>query len=222
MNCLVRLHCGYTHVRPPREASAGLPVSNIQCANRLPYTALTTTPHARCPKPDRVNAKSDQVEANTCTHNDTLYHMPGCLRSLSSFAMVYQIPDAELSFRATRSGGPGGQHVNQSSTRVEVRWQVTTSPSLTDEQRERLLEKLSSRIDSRGFLRVVAEEHRSQLRNREAAVTRLNELVRSALKKPKPRKKTKPSAAAKRKRLEAKRQRSIQKQQRRPVDRDAC
>ena len=134
--------------------------------------------------------------------------------------MDFQIPDAELSFRATRSGGPGGQHVNQSSTRVEVRWQVTTSPSLTEPQRERLLEKLSSRIDSRGFIRIVAEERRSQLRNREAAVQRLNELVRTALKKPKPRKKTKPSAAAKRKRLEAKRKRSIQKQQRRPVERD--
>jgi ribosome-associated protein len=140
--------------------------------------------------------------------------------ALSSLAMDFQIPDAEISFRATRSGGPGGQHVNQTSTRVEVRWQVTTSPSLTEAQRESLLEKLSSRIDSRGFIRVVAEERRSQLRNREAAVARLNELVRAALIRPKPRKKTKPSAAARRKRLEAKRKRSIQKQQRRPVERD--
>jgi ribosome-associated protein len=134
--------------------------------------------------------------------------------------MDFQIPDAELSFRATRAGGPGGQHVNQTSTRVEIRWQVTASPSLTEKQRERLLEKLSSRIDSRGFIRVVAEERRSQLRNREAAVERLNKLVQAALKTPKPRKKTKPSAAAKRKRLETKRQRSIQKQQRRPVEGD--
>jgi ribosome-associated protein len=134
--------------------------------------------------------------------------------------MDFQIPNAELSFRATRAGGPGGQHVNQTSTRVEVRWQVTTSPSLTEKQRERLLEKLSSRIDSRGYIRVVAEERRSQLRNREAAVERLNKLVQAALKTPKPRKKTKPSAAAKRKRLETKRQRSIQKQQRKPVERD--
>ncbi len=140
--------------------------------------------------------------------------------ALSSLAMDFQIPDAELSFRATRSGGPGGQHVNQTSTRVEVRWQVTTSPSLTEAQRERLLEKLSSRIDSRGVIHVVAEERRSQLRNREAAVERLNKLVQAALKTPKPRKKTKPSAAAKRKRLETKRQRSIQKQQRKPVERD--
>ena len=134
--------------------------------------------------------------------------------------MDFQIPDAELSFRATRSSGPGGQHVNQTSTRVEVRWQVTTSPSLTEAQRGRLLEKLSSRIDSRGNIRVVAEERRSQLRNREAAVARLNELVQAALKKPKPRKKTKPPASANRKRLDEKRQRSIQKQQRKPVERD--
>lgn len=134
--------------------------------------------------------------------------------------MDFQIPDAELSFRATRSGGPGGQHVNQTSTRVEVRWQVTTSPSLTEAQRERLLEKLSSRIDSRGYIRIVADERRSQLRNREAAVSRLNELVQAALKKPKPRKKTKPPASANRKRLDEKRQRSIQKQQRKPVERD--
>ena len=136
--------------------------------------------------------------------------------------MDFQIPDAELSFRATRAGGPGGQHVNQTSTRVEVRWQVTTSPSLTETQRERLLEKLSSRIDSRGFLRVVAEERRSQLRNREAAVERLNALVQAALKTPKPRKKTKPPRSADRRRLDEKRQRSIQKQQRRPVDKDEC
>lgn len=134
--------------------------------------------------------------------------------------MDFQIPDAELSFRATRSGGPGGQHVNQTSTRVEVRWQVTTSPSLTEAQRERLLDKLSSRIDSRGYIRIVADERRSQLRNREAAVSRLNELVQVALKKPKPRKKTKPPASANRKRLDEKRQRSIQKQQRKPVERD--
>ena len=136
--------------------------------------------------------------------------------------MDFQIPAAELSFRATRAGGPGGQHVNQTSTRVEVRWQVTTSASLTEAQKERLLEKLSSRIDSRGYIRVVAEERRSQLRNREAEVERLNELVQAALKTPKPRKKTKPPASANRKRLDEKRHRSAQKQQRRPVDRDEC
>jgi ribosome-associated protein len=134
--------------------------------------------------------------------------------------MSFRVPEPELRFRASRAGGPGGQHVNQSSTRVEVRWQVSKSPSLTEEQRARLLDKLSSRIDSRGFLRVVADERRSQLRNREAAVDRLNELVSEALKRPKPRKKTKPPASANIRRLEDKRRRGAQKQQRRPVDRD--
>ena len=134
--------------------------------------------------------------------------------------MSYRVPEPELRFRASRAGGPGGQHVNQSSTRVEVRWQVTESPSLTEDQRERLIEKLSSRIDSRGFLRVVAEERRSQLRNREAAVERLNALVSEALKRPKPRRKTKSPASANKKRLEDKRRRGTQKKQRRPVDKD--
>jgi ribosome-associated protein len=134
--------------------------------------------------------------------------------------MAFCIPDNEIRFRASRSGGPGGQHVNQSSTRVEVRWNVTESPSLTEHERDLITERLGSRIDSKGFLRVVADERRSQLRNREAAVERLNALVRQALKTPKPRKKTKPPASANIKRLEEKRRRSARKLQRRPVDRD--
>ncbi len=134
--------------------------------------------------------------------------------------MSFNIPEGELIVRASRAGGPGGQHVNQSATRVEVRWNVAESPSLTEEQRERLLDKLSSRIDSKGVLRVVADERRSQLRNREAAVERLNDIVREALKTPKPRKRTKPPASSKRKRLEEKRKRGELKRQRRPVGRD--
>jgi len=134
--------------------------------------------------------------------------------------MSIDIPDSELSFRATRAGGPGGQHVNQASTRVEVRWNVSTSKSISEEQREWLIEKLKTRIDSRGFLRVVADERRSQLQNREAATERLRTLVNEALKKPKPRKKTKPSASAVQKRLDEKRRRAEQKKQRRRVDKD--
>jgi ribosome-associated protein len=136
--------------------------------------------------------------------------------------MSFGVPEAELSVRASRAGGPGGQHVNQSSTRVEVRWNVAESPSLNEEQRSRLFEKLGKRIDSKGVLRVVADERRSQLRNREAAIERLNVLVRDALRTPKPRKKTKPPASANIKRLEEKRRRGAQKRQRRPVDRDEC
>ena len=86
------------------------------------------------------------------------------------------LPLTELEYRATRSGGPGGQHVNTSSTRIEVWWDVRSSPTLTDEQRALLLERLFSRLDGDGRLRVVASESRSQLRNREAATERLREL----------------------------------------------
>jgi ribosome-associated protein len=130
------------------------------------------------------------------------------------------LPLAELDYRATRSGGPGGQHVNTSSTRIEVWWDVRASPALTEEQRARLLARLSSRLDSEGRLRVVASESRSQLRNREAATERLRELVVSALAVRKPRKRTKPSRAAKAARLEAKRRRSALKRDRRPPRRD--
>jgi ribosome-associated protein len=126
------------------------------------------------------------------------------------------LPLAEVDYRATRSGGPGGQHVNTSSTRIEVWWNVRSSPTLTEEQRARLLERLSSRLDTEGRLRVVASESRSQLRNREAATERLRELVASALAVRKPRKRTKPSRAAKAARLEAKRRRSALKRERRP------
>ena len=130
------------------------------------------------------------------------------------------LPLAELDYRATRSGGPGGQHVNTSSTRIEVWWDVRSSPALTDEQRAQLLARLSSRLDGEGRLRVVASESRSQLRNREAATERLRDLVASALAVRKPRKRTKPSRAAKAARLEAKRRRSALKHDRRRTGQD--
>lgn len=134
--------------------------------------------------------------------------------------MTFTVPDAELRFRATRAGGPGGQHVNTSSTRVEVVWDVAASPSLTDAQRERLLRKLSSRIDSRGRLRVAAGERRSQLQNRQAAQERLNTLVAEALRRRRPRKPTKPSKAAVERRLTEKRRRRQRKHERRPPGRE--
>lgn len=99
-------------------------------------------------------------------------------------------------------------------------WNVKTSPALTTVQRRRLLDKLRNRIDSQGNLRVAAGERRSQLRNREAALERLNALVRDALRKPRPRKRTKPPKAATERRLEEKRRRSDTKQQRRQVPPD--
>jgi ribosome-associated protein len=125
------------------------------------------------------------------------------------------IPRSELSFRASRAGGPGGQHVNTSSTRVELLWNVEDSRSLSGEQRARLREKLDSRLDAQGNVRVVASAFRSQSRNREDAEERLATLVRRALVVPKVRKKTRPSRAAKEKRLQSKRRLSTKKRDRR-------
>jgi ribosome-associated protein len=132
-----------------------------------------------------------------------------------------QLPLSELEFRASRSGGPGGQHVNTSSTRVEVWWDVATSPALSDSQRQRLLARLASRLDGAGRLRLVSSGSRSQLRNREEVTERLRDLVARALAVPKPRKRTKPPRAAKAARLEGKRRRSAVKRDRRqPRDDD--
>ena len=125
------------------------------------------------------------------------------------------IPRDELSARASRSGGAGGQHVNTSSTRIELLWNIATSRVLSEEQRERLAQKLSSRLDGEGNLRVVASDRRSQLQNRESAETRLADLVRAALVIPKKRKPTKPSRAAKQARLDSKKRQSEKKKDRR-------
>jgi ribosome-associated protein len=131
-----------------------------------------------------------------------------------------RLPLAELEFRASRSGGPGGQHVNTSSTRVEVWWDVARSPALSEAQRGRLLARLATRLDTAGRLRLVAASSRSQWRNRQEAVERLRDVVARALEVPKPRKRTKPSRAAKAARLDEKRRRSARKQERRRPGRD--
>ncbi len=125
------------------------------------------------------------------------------------------IPRAELEARASRSGGAGGQHVNTSNTRIELRWSIATSRAVDDATRAKLLQRLSTRTDGDGVLRIVASNRRSQLQNREAAEERLAEVVRGALVERKPRRKTKPSRAAKEKRLEEKRQHSERKRNRR-------
>jgi ribosome-associated protein len=126
-----------------------------------------------------------------------------------------RLPLSELEYRASRSGGPGGQHVNTSSTRIEVWWDVAGSLSLTPEQRAQLLERLGPRLDSSGRLRLVSSGSRSQLRNREDVTERLRSVVAAALAVRKKRKATKPSRAAKAARLEAKRRRAKLKQHRR-------
>jgi len=126
------------------------------------------------------------------------------------------IPRSELVYRASRAGGPGGQHVNTSSTRIELLWDFARSRALDDAARTRLAEKLAARLDAEGNVRIVASDRRSQQQNRAAAEGRLVELVRRALTIPKVRKATKPSRAAKEKRLAEKRRRAERKRRRRP------
>lgn len=128
------------------------------------------------------------------------------------------IPRAEIQYRASRSGGPGGQHVNTSSTRIELLWDLNGSRAVSEEQRERLRQKLSSRLDADGMVRVVASDRRSQAQNRQAADERLAALVRHALHVPKKRRPTKPTKASKEKRLSEKKRHSDKKRNRRITD----
>ena len=125
------------------------------------------------------------------------------------------IPRTELTARATRASGAGGQHVNKTSTRVELTWNVAQSASLTDAQRARLLARLASRLSEAGELRVVASDTRSQLQNRELAEQRLSDVVRRALAVPRVRKATRPTRAAREARLEDKRRNATRKRERR-------
>jgi ribosome-associated protein len=124
------------------------------------------------------------------------------------------IPRSELDVRVSRSSGAGGQHVNKTSSRVEVFWNIITSRALSEEQRDRLRGKLASRITTEGSIRVVASESRSQSRNRDLAEERLADLVRQALVVPKKRRATKPTRAAKEARLESKKRQSHKKRER--------
>lgn len=131
---------------------------------------------------------------------------------------AFAIPRSELEARASRAGGPGGQHVNTSSTRVELRWNPARSravSALGDELRLHLLARLAPRADADGTVRVVASEHRSQRQNRDAAEARLAGLVAQALVVPRARKPTKPTRASVARRLDAKKRQSEKKQRRR-------
>ena len=129
-----------------------------------------------------------------------------------------EIPAAEIEVRASRSGGPGGQHVNTSSTKIEVRWNLDATQALTDDEKARVRAKLGDRVDADGTIRVVSSESRSQTRNREIATARLVEIVRGALVVPKKRRPTRPSKASKEKRLREKKIRSEHKKRRRLID----
>ena len=127
------------------------------------------------------------------------------------------VHESELQFRFSRSGGPGGQHVNKASTRVELLFDVVGSPSLNDEQRQRIARKLKRYVGSDGVFRIVSDASRSQWQNREAAVGRFVALLQSALSKQKKRVATRPTKSAREERSKEKQVRSHTKVLRRRV-----
>ena len=115
------------------------------------------------------------------------------------------IPAGELALAFARSGGPGGQNVNKVSSKVELRWNPTTSAALTDDDRTWLVHRLRSRLTSDGTLIVTSTATRDQAKNRDDATSKLALIVRAALDRPRPRRATRPSRAAKRRRVADKR-----------------
>ena len=124
------------------------------------------------------------------------------------------IHEDELVFKTSRSGGPGGQNVNKVNTRVTLLFDVAHCESLSEEQKQQILARLSGRADKHGVIRVVSQKHRTQRANREAAVERFQQILADALKKHPVRKKTRIPYAVNQRRLEEKRRRSLSKQQR--------
>lgn len=122
------------------------------------------------------------------------------------------IPDEELTWRFTASGGPGGQHANRANTRVEVRFDIATSSALGPRQRARLLERIGPSV------RIVVTDERSQARNRDLALDRLARRLRAALARTPVRRPTTPSAAANERRLQTKRRQSERKRRRRDAE----
>jgi ribosome-associated protein len=140
--------------------------------------------------------------------------------SLLRIAPGIAIRQDELTFRFSRSTGPGGQNVNRRETQVELTFDVRNSPSVSPDQRARLLQRLVSHIDSRGVLHIVANTERSQLLNRREALGRLASLLRSGLEEPPRRHRTRPSLHSRLRRLSRKRRRSEVKHLRRTSRQD--
>jgi ribosome-associated protein len=130
------------------------------------------------------------------------------------------LAESELQFRFIRASGPGGQNVNALATAVQLRFDVASSPSLPDALRARLTALAGRRLSDDGILVIEAKRFRSQAINRRDAVERLVALIRRAAQPPKPRRKTRPSRAAKERRLTTKRQRSETKRRRQTTEND--
>jgi ribosome-associated protein len=145
---------------------------------------------------------------------------PVAAENLLQVNEALSIPRNELDVRVSRASGAGGQHVNKTSSRVEIFWNIRGSRALSEEQRSRLTEKLASRLTTEGSIRVVASDMRSQSRNRNLAEERLADLVRRALIIPRKRRATKPTRAAKEARLESKKRHSTKKRDRRTTSLD--
>ncbi|MCR2816625.1 alternative ribosome rescue aminoacyl-tRNA hydrolase ArfB [Microbacterium jiangjiandongii] len=145
--------------------------------------------------------------------------MPAAYRPGLRVTPGLTIAESELTWRFSRSSGPGGQGVNTTDSRVELVWDAAGSASLTPHQRERILQRLSGRLTG-GVLTITASEHRAQVRNRDAARERLAALIADALRPPAPsRRATKPTRGAKERRLTAKKQRTdVKRLRRRPED----
>ncbi|GAB3635448.1 alternative ribosome rescue aminoacyl-tRNA hydrolase ArfB [Hymenobacter arcticus] len=122
---------------------------------------------------------------------------------------------SEITFQTSRASGPGGQNVNKVESRVELRWHLQESGVLTALQKQLILEKLVGQLTAEGYLQVIAQDDRSQLRNKEIALARFYELLQKSLRRPKPRRATRPGAGAVRKRLEGKKIQSEKKANRR-------
>jgi ribosome-associated protein len=124
----------------------------------------------------------------------------------------------EITFQTSRSSGPGGQNVNKVESRVELRWHLQNSQVLSEAQKQLILEKLANQLTAEGYLLVTAQDDRSQLRNKEIALTRFHQLLQKSLRRPKPRRATRPSAGAVRQRLEGKKRQGEKKANRRRLD----
>lgn len=122
----------------------------------------------------------------------------------------------ELAFKTMRSGGPGGQHVNKTESKVEVTFNIETSKALSSTEKERLLKKIGNRLSAEGEVSIQCSDTRSQHRNKKIAIDRLIELLHQHLKVSKRRKKTKPSRSAIERRLKAKKHQKLKKNNRRP------